>query len=146
MYDLIYQSKDLLETFGYLALIGFIFWLFYRYKKQKEDQHADLMIRALEKSENTEEVLRNMQKPQKSLRERLVARVGWGWGLTIAGAVLVLITFVYGALIVGSSLSDWEIVLDELGPLPFIGVVLLAIGLGFLISYRAGKKMLKDNE
>lgn len=143
---MIYPLKDLLSTLGWLTAIVIVAWFYYRYKKQQEDQRTDLMMKALEKSDNPDDVLRNMQKPQKSLRERLVARAGWGWGLTIAGAVLVLTSFVYGALIVGSSVSDWEIVLEELGPLPFLGAVLLGIGLGFLLSYRAGKKILKDNE
>lgn len=146
MEDMIYPLKDLLSTLGWLTAIVIVVWFYYRYKKLQEDQRTDLMMKALEKSDNPDEVLRNMQKPQKSLRERLVARAGWGWGLTIAGAVLVLTSFVYGALIVGSSVSDWEIVLEELGPLPFLGAVLLGIGLGFLLSYRAGKKILKDNE
>lgn len=146
MEDMIYPLKDLLSTLGWLTAIVIVAWFYYRYKKQQEDQRTDLMMKALEKSDNPDDVLRNMQKPQKSLRERLVARAGWGWGLTIAGAVLVLTSFVYGALIVGSSVSDWEIVLEELGPLPFLGAVLLGIGLGFLLSYRAGKKILKDNE
>lgn len=144
--DLIFQLKDLLVTLGWLAAAGFIVWLFYRYKMREGERTTDTMMKALEKSDNPDEVLRNMQKPKKSLRERLVARAGWGWGLTIAGTVLVLTSFVYGALIVGSSVSDWEIVLEDLGPLPFLGAVLLGIGLGFLISYRTGKKILKDNE
>lgn len=146
MEDIIYPLKGLLESLGWLTAAVLIAWFWFRHKKHQENQRTDLMMKALEKSDNPDEVLRNMQKPQKSLRERLVARAGWGWGLTIAGAVLVLTSFVYGALIVDSSVSDWEIVLEDLGPLPFLGAVLLGIGLGFLLSYRAGKKILKDNE
>jgi hypothetical protein len=146
MEDIIYPLKGLLESLGWLTAAVLIAWFWFRHKKHQENQRTDLMMKALEKSDNPDEVLRNMQKPQKSLRERLVARAGWGWGLTIAGAILVLTSFVYGALIVGSSVSDWEIVLEELGPLPFLGAVLLGIGLGFLLSYHAGKKMLKDND
>lgn len=146
MEDIIYPLKGLLESLGWLTAAVLIAWFWFRHKKHQENQRTDLMMKALEKSDNPDEVLRNMQKPQKSLRERLVARAGWGWGLTIAGAVLVLTSFVYGALIVGSSVSDWEIVLEELGPLPFLGAVPLGIGVGFLLSYRAGKKILKDNE
>jgi hypothetical protein len=103
------------------------------------------MMKALEKSDNPDDVLRNIQKPQKGLRERLVARAGWGWGLTIVGAILVVMPFIYG-IVMTTNGCEWEDVFDEAGPFSFIGAVPLGIGLGFLLSYRAGKKMLKEND
>ncbi len=145
MEDMIYPLKDLLSTLGWLTAIVIVVWFYYRYKKLQEDQRTDLMMKALEKSDNPDEVLRNMQKPQKSLRERLVARAGWGWGLTIVGAILVLMPFVYGIVMVSNG-GIWEDVFDDAGPFSFIGAVPLGIGLGFLLSYHAGKKMLKNND
>lgn len=145
MEDMIYPLKDLLSTLGWLTAIVIVVWFYYRYKKLQEDQRTDLMMKALEKSDNPNEVLRNMQKPQKSLRERLVARAGWGWGLTIVGAILVLMPFVYGIVMVSNG-GIWEDVFDDAGPFSFIGAVPLGIGLGFLLSYHAGKKMLKNND
>ena len=145
MEDMIYPLKDLLSTLGWLTAIVIVVWFYYRYKKLQEDQRTDLMMKALEKSDNPDEVLRNMQKPQKSLRERLVARAGWGWGLTIVGAILVLMPFVYGIVMVSNG-GNWEDIFDDAGPFSFIGAVPLGIGLGFLLSYHAGKKMLKDND
>lgn len=145
MEDMIYPLKDLLSTLGWLTAIVIVVWFYYRYKKLQEDQRTDLMMKALEKSDNPDEVLRNMQKPQKSLRERLVARAGWGWGLTIVGTILVLMPFVYGIVMVSNG-GIWEDVFDDAGPFSFIGAVPLGIGLGFLLSYHAGKKMLKNND
>ena len=145
MEDMIYPLKDLLSTLGWLTAIVIVVWFYYRYKKLQEDQRTDLMMKALEKSDNPDEVLRNMQKPQKSLRERLVARAGWGWGLTIVGAILVLMPFVYGIVMVSNG-GIWKDVFDDAGPFSFIGAVPLGIGLGFLLSYHAGKKMLKNND
>ena len=145
MEDMIYPLKDLLSTLGWLTAIVIVVWFYYRYKKLQEYQRTDLMMKALEKSDNPDEVLRNMQKPQKSLRERLVARAGWGWGLTIVGAILVLMPFVYGIVMVSNG-GIWEDVFDDAGPFSFIGAVPLGIGLGFLLSYHAGKKMLKNND
>lgn len=145
MEDMIYPLKDLLSTLGWLTAIVIVVWFYYRYKKLQEDQRTDLMMKALEKSDNPDEVLRNMQKPQKSLRERLVARAGWGWSLTIVGAILVLMPFVYGIVMVSNG-GIWEDVFDDAGPFSFIGAVPLGIGLGFLLSYHAGKKMLKNND
>lgn len=145
MEDMIYPLKDLLSTLGWLTAIVIVVWFYYRYKKLQEDQRTDLMMKALEKSDNPDEVLRNMQKPQKSLRERLVARAGWGWGLTIVGAILVLMPFVYGIVMVSNG-GIWEDVFNDAGPFSFIGAVPLGIGLGFLLSYHAGKKMLKNND
>lgn len=145
MEHLIYPLKALLESIAWLAAIVLVAWFYFRYKKQQEDQRTDLMMKALEKSDNPDEVLRNMQKPQKSLRERLVARAGWGWGLTIVGAILVVMPFIYG-IVMTSNGGVWEDVFDDAGPFSFIGAVPLGIGLGFLLSYRAGKKMLKEND
>lgn len=145
MEDMIYPLKDLLSTLGWLTAIVIVVWFYYRYKKLQEDQRTDLMMKALEKSDNPDEVLRNMQKPQKSLRERLVARAGWGLGLTIVGAILVLMPFIYGIVMVTNG-GNWEDIFDDAGPFSFIGAVPLGIGVGFLLSYHAGKKMLKDND
>lgn len=145
MEHLIYPLKALLESIAWLVAIVLVAWFYFRYKKQQEDQRTDLMMKALEKSDNPDEVLRNMQKPQKSLRERLVARAGWGWGLTIVGAILVVMPFIYG-IVMTSNGGVWEDVFDDAGPFSFIGAVPLGIGLGFLLSYRAGKKMLKEND
>ena len=145
MEHLIYPLKALLESIAWLVAIVLVAWFYFRYKKQQEDQRTDLMMKALEKSDNPDEVLRNMQKPQKSLRERLVARAGWGWGLTIVGAILVVMPFIYG-IVMTSNGGVWEDVVDDAGPFSFIGAVPLGIGLGFLLSYRAGKKMLKEKE
>lgn len=145
MEHLIYPLKALLESIAWLVAIVLVAWFYFRYKKQQEDQRTDLMMKALEKSDNPDEVLRNMQKPQKSLRERLVARAGWGWGLTIVGAILVVMPFIYG-IVMTSNGGVWEDVFDDAGPFSFIGAVPLGIGLGFLLSYRAGKKMLKEKE
>ena len=145
MEHLIYPLKALLESIAWLAAIVLVAWFYFRYKKQQEDRRTDLMMKALEKSDNPDEVLRNMQKPQKSLRERLVARAGWGWGLTIVGAILVVMPFIYGIVMVTNG-GNWEDIFDDAGPFSFIGAVPLGIGLGFLLSYHAGKKMLKDND
>ena len=145
MEDMIYPLKDLLSTLGWLTAIVIVAWFYYRYKKLQEDQRTDLMMKALEKSDNPDEVLRNMQKPQKSLRERLVARAGWGLGLTIVGVILVIMPFIYGIVMVTNG-GDWVDVFEDAGSFSFIGAVPLGIGLGFLLSYRAGKKMLKDND
>ena len=145
MEHLIYPLKALLESIAWLAAIVLVAWFYFRYKKQQEDQRTDLMMKALEKSDNPDEVLRNMQKPQKSLRERLVARAGWGWGLTIVGAILVVMPFIYG-IVMTSNGGVWEDVFDDAGPFSFIGAVPLGIGLGFLIAYRAGKRIMNDDD
>ena len=146
MDDVIFQLSGILKPLFWLAAAVLIVWLYYRHQNKKEQQRTDLMMRALEKTDNVDEVLRSMQTPQKSLRERLAKRAGWGWGLAIAGALMVVLPFIYGILITTDAAYDWDDVFTEAGPFSIFGAVLLGIGIGFLISYAIGKRMLKDEQ
>ena len=55
MEDMIYPLKDLLSTLGWLTAIVIVVWFYYRYKKLQEDQRTDLMMKALEKSDNPDD-------------------------------------------------------------------------------------------
>ena len=144
-----YYLSSTLETISLLALLGFATWVYYRHKTRAGERETEVMMRALEKSDSAEEVLRNMQKPRKSVRQRLLNRLTWGWCLSIAGFLLTVLPFVYGVLITTGDTNipyDWDDVLSEVGPFCFVGGVLLGVGIGFLISYFVGKHTLKEDD
>ena len=141
MEDIIYPLKGLLETLGWWAAFVLVAWFYYRYKLRENEQRQQLLMKALERGENTEELVRSLQKPRKSHRDRQLSRLFWGWGLTIVGAIMVLAPIGYG-LIQG----DWDTMFEEVGPLVIIGAFPLGIGLGFLMAYREGKRTMKDDD
>lgn len=141
MEDIIYPLKGLLESIAWLAAFVLTAWFYYRYKMRENEQRQQLLMTALEKGENTEELVRSLQKPRKSHRDRQLSRLFWGWGLTVVGAIMVLAPIGYG-LVQG----DWDTMYEDVGPLFIIGAALLGIGLGFLIAYRAGKRTMNDDD
>lgn len=145
MEDIIYPLAGLLKNIAWLAAAALVAWFYYRYRTRENEQRQQLMMTALEKGNNTDELMHILQKPRKSARERQLSRLAWGWGLTIMGIILVLLPFIYGIVMVGD-MVDWEDVFHDAGPFSFIGAVPLGIGLGFLVAYRAGKRTLKDDD
>lgn len=91
-----------------------------------------MVLAALEKGsgEMPEELMKSLNKPQKSIKERLLGKLLWGLSFTIFGAVLLVAKIVrYNA---GNT--------DEMISLG--GIALLALGIGYLVYYFVGRRML----
>ena len=74
--------------------------------------------------------MKSLNKPQKSIKERLLGKLLWGLSFTIFGAVLLVAKIVrYNA---GNT--------DEMISLG--GIALLALGIGYLVYYFVGRRML----
>ena len=86
---------------------------------------------ALEKDSGTvpEELINSLNKPKKSLKERLLSKLLWGLVCTILGLGFIIRHYV--------SPADCG---NELG---IGGVALLAVGVAFLIYYFVGRRTLK---
>lgn len=106
--------------------------LSYRRKVNDTNKRAEVALAALEKSNGTvpEELMKSLNKPQKSLKERLLGKLLWGLSFTIFGAVL----FVAKIVRYNAGTTD-EII--SLG-----GIALLALGIGYLVYYFVGRRML----
>ena len=107
-----------------------------RRRMNETETRKQIVLAAIEKNKETdvEELLKKMAPKQKLLKEKLLAKLLWGCVIALIGFVI----FGCGLWIDWCGGSDP----DEIHFLYFCGGVLFAVGLGFLIYYFVGKKML----
>ena len=107
-----------------------------RRRMNETETRKQIVLAAIEKNKETdvEELLKKMAPKQKLLKEKLLSKLLWGCIISLLGLSL----FGCGLWI------DWcgGSGADEIHFLYFCGGVLFAIGLGFLIYYFVGKKVL----
>ena len=108
-----------------------------RAKTNATNKRAEIALAAIEKNSDVdlEELLRKMNLPRRSVKEKLLYRLLFGWIFTLIGAGI------YAAMYV-ADLNGW-CNQDMFISLSFVAVPALGIGLSFLINYLVGKSMLK---
>ena len=143
--DLIYPVQDTIETLIVMTTVVLIAWLWFRHKKHQADQRTELMMRALERSDNAEGILNSLQSPRRSIKERIASSRAIGLGLIILGGAGTIVSLVFAAiqLAEGSWTDD---VLGETGPVILLFLIPLAIGIGFLIYSHMLCRLSKDNQ
>ena len=107
-----------------------------RRRMNETETRKQIVLAAIEKNKETdvEELLKKMAPKQKLLKEKLLSKLLWGCIFSLIGFII----FCCGLWIDWCGGSDP----DEIHFLYFCGGVLFAIGLGFLIYYFVGKKIL----
>lgn len=111
-------------------------WMSTRRKMNETETRRQIILAAIEKNKETdvEELLKKMAPKQKLLKEKLLSKLLWGCIISLLGFII----FGCGLWIDWCGGSDP----DEIHFLYFCCGVLFAIGIGFLIYYFVGKKML----
>ena len=114
----------------------FYMWQSARRRMNETETRKQIVLAAIEKNKETdvEDLLKKMAPKQKLLKEKLLAKLLWGCIFSLIGFII----FGCGLWIDWCGGSDP----DEIHFLYFCGGVLFAIGIGFLIYYFVGKKML----
>ena len=107
-----------------------------RRKMNETNVRKQIVLAAIEKNKETdvEELLKKMAPKQKLLKEKLLSKLLWGCIFSLLGFVI----FCCGLWIDWCGGADPEM----LFMIYSCGGVLFAIGLGFLIYYFVGKKIL----
>lgn len=118
-----------------------IVWLIMRNKKNDTNRRTEIILAALEKNSeisNMEELLKQMTPPQPTFREKMLRKLHgelmWGSTMTILGVALLITTTAmayYGGYAPG-----------DISALGVIAAACFASGLGMIIAYFSGKKML----
>ena len=128
--------KVLVELFVPLgvcvALPCIIVWLTLRKKTNDTNQRTQIILAAIEKQSDidVEEFFKKMQPKKTSLKIRMLNKLLWGSICTLIGVGLSVMSFYLMC-------QD-----DDFIVLLIPSLICLAIGVGFLINYFVGKKML----
>lgn len=115
-----------------VALPCIIVWLTLRKKTNDTNQRTQIILAAIEKQSDidVEEFFKKMQPKKTSLKIRMLNKLLWGCICTLIGVGLSVMSFYLMC-------QD-----DDFIVLLIPSLICLAIGVGFLINYFVGKKML----
>lgn len=111
-----------------------IVFLILRKKIELEKNRKEIILAALEKNAdiNIEDLVKQMNKPEKLIKEKLLKKLQWGLVTSFLGI----------GLLATSGYCGFFMHQKDLYALGLGGTILFAVGLAFLISYYVGKKML----
>ena len=115
-----------------VALPCIIVWLTLRKKTNDTNQRTQIILAAIEKQSDidVEEFFKKMQPKKTSLKIRMLNKLLWGCICMLIGVGLSVMSFYLMC-------QD-----DDFIVLLIPSLICLAIGIGFLINYFVGKKML----
>lgn len=113
-----------------------VIWLSVREKMNETNKRTQIALAAIEKNPelDLEDLLRKISPKQKLLKEKLLRKLLWGCLTSMMGLGLIGFGVFLGIKNMGG--DD-----DPLTSVCF-GLMLLAIGIAFLISYFVGRKLL----
>ena len=126
-----------LELVVYFGTALLIVWMIYRYYNNKTNKRAKIIQAIIEKNpdaDNVEELMKKIAPKPKLLKEKLLSKLLWGCIISLIGLTI----------LVCALWLDWHGGADPemLFLTYFLGGGLFAIGLGFLVYYFVGKKLL----
>lgn len=102
-----------------------------RVRKNETDRKAEIMLKALENGATIDpDFFKPAKKKKKGIKQDLLEKLNGGLITGLIGLAFLLLYFL-GAI--DNSFSKF---------LPFAGAMMLAVGIGLLVSYYVGKKML----
>ncbi len=121
-----------------------IIWLYLRNRKDENEKRTKIVMAAIEKNGDidVQEFFKNLNTPKKSVREKMVMQLHWELLLGGIFTVFGLVVFIaLGVLAIGFGIKMG----DDVIPICCVcGIPTLALGVGLLIAYFSGKKMLKE--
>ncbi len=132
-----YGIDDLAGLIAAVLIFSFpimIAILVYRHKVNATNKRTQIILTALEKNEGSvpEELLKSLNEPKKSTKERLLWKLLWGILGCLTGLGLIIATIVeYYA----NQCFDTELLI--------YGLVVLAAGVAFLVYYFVGRRALQ---
>ena len=109
-----------------------IIWLNIRQRMNETNKRTQVVLAAIEKNPDMdiEELIKKISPKKKLLKEKLLEKLLWG-----------CITVLLGIGMIGCHIYV-DITTNSTSPCGFIGIILLAVGIAFIVNYRLGKKML----
>lgn len=138
-----YQLYDLLNfALMIIFIIGFVATVMW-FKKKENDNRTKVLLTALEKGQEINPELLASKKKNRSINKwLLLMSLAAGVGMVLFGAGMTIVCLV-------ETITEWGTCLDSGVTIHFnVGqfmgcVTFLAIGIGLLVAYKVGKKLLK---
>lgn len=129
---------DILVPLGICVVLPvMIVWLVTRARQNETNKKTEIMLKAIESGATIDADFFKKQRGAKTIKERLLKRLSAGCISSLLGIVF----FVIG--LVNRSAMDDILMEPDSFTTPFIfGGIFLAIGIGLLITFFVGKKML----
>ena len=141
---LIQEFGDIIKPICIFVVLPIVLVLFYlRNKRYESEKRTEIVMAAIEKNGDidVQEFFKNLNKPRKTIREKLAMQLHWevllGSIFTIFGLVVFIALGVMG--FIGGIVDD-----NMIAASCCLGIPTLALGIGLLIAYFSGKKMLKE--
>lgn len=117
-----------------------IVWFVTRVRINSDNKRTQIIIEAIKanNSIDTDKLAAALSKPKKSTWDKLTFRFQWGTIFTLIGIAFIVISIIfYFTQIIGGE--------EFLGYLT-IAVICISFGVGFLLSFVIGKRLLRNPE
>ena len=141
---LIQEFGDIIKPICIFVVLPIVLLLLYlRNRKYESEKRTEIVMAAIEKNGDidVQEFFKNLNEPKKSVREKMILQLHWevllGTVFTIFGLVVFIVLAV---LAVGFGITKDDVI----AMCCVCGIPTLALGIGLLIAYFSGKKMLKE--
>ena len=143
-YYLLQEFGDIIKPIFILVVLPItILWLYLRNRKDENEKRTKIVMAAIEKNGeiDVQEFFKNLNKPRKTVREKLVMQLHWELLLGGIFTVFGLVVFIaLGVMSLVGGLVDNNVIAASC----CLGIPTLALGVGLLIAYFSGKKMMKE--
>ena len=141
---LIQEFGDIIKPICIFVVLPIVLLLLYlRNKRYESEKRTEIVMAAIEKNGDidVQEFFKNLNKPKKSVREKMILQLHWevllGTVFTIFGLVVFIVLAV---LAVGFGITKDDVI----AMCCVCGIPTLALGAGLLIAYFSGRKMMKE--
>jgi hypothetical protein len=141
---LIQEFGDIIKPICIFVVLPIVLLLLYlRNKRYESEKRTEIVMAAIEKNGDidVQEFFKNLNKPKKSVREKMILQLHWEVLLGTVFTIFGLVVFIALGIMsfVGGIVNDNTIALSCC-----LGIPTLALGTGLLIAYFSGRKMMKE--
>ena len=141
---LIQEFGDIIKPICIFVVLPIVLVLFYlRNKRYESEKRTEIVMAAIEKNGeiDVQEFFKNLNKPRKTVREKLAMQLHWEVLLGSIFTIFGLVVFIALGVLIGFGITKGD---DVIAMSCCLGIPALALGAGLLIAYFSGRKMMKE--
>jgi hypothetical protein len=141
---LLVEFGDIIKPICIFVVLPIVLFLLHlRYKRYESEKRTEIVMAAIEKNGDidVQEFFKNLNKPKKSVREKMILQLHWELLLGGIFTIFGLVVFIALGVLIGFGITKGD---DVIAMSCCLGIPALALGAGLLIAYFSGKKMLKE--